>query len=417
MLGDVCSSHPVELRELHSAGCDSDVLSSIDGHTRLWYRMIKEINLAQFQMDGGSSPPASSIPLPSSEGEYAKKSLHFGLQAPALDPEDSPVETWEDWVAQLVDELWGQLVNSKTLFPVTDMDTAWASRKQAEEVLKAAAGTGFDLPTPNKDWSGIDMTSDEALTHMVFSGVAAHHLVAVGSPYFAQFSDLTHSTAAANGAAYVVDFSFMADLPTREGFEAFGATAYFDGAGRPLQIYWCHGQQLVSPGEKDWEHAKFVWRSSVVLGLCPHSHQETLSVSVDISLSFMYLCWYVCTGVTAQDHLIGIHFTLSNFIIVNSRETLPTDHPLRRFLKPFSYRTFVINRAAMVRDLSYSPFSSHTFFVCLSLPLSLSPHPYLHPVSAAEPSMYPHGAFSSIPHDTHTHTHTHTCLEHSDYYV
>ncbi len=155
------------------------------------------------------------------------------------------------------------------------------------------------------------------------SGVAAHHLAKVPSPIFLRMADSLQAHALALRAGFVVDFSFMFNLDVRDGFERFGATAYFDAEGAPLGIYWCAKGGLVFPGQgKEWEHAKFVWRSSVV------------------------------TGVTAVDHLVGLHMTVSSFIIVSSRENLPAVHPLRRLLKPFSFRTYVINRAAMTHLLS-----------------------------------------------------------------
>jgi hypothetical protein len=52
----------------------------------------------------------------------------------------------------------------------------------------------------------------------------------------------------------------------------------------------------------------------------------------------------VVTGATLRDHLVGIHMMLANFIATGVAENLPAAHPVRRFLRPFTYRTLSINK-------------------------------------------------------------------------
>lgn len=67
------------------------------------------------------------------------------------------------------------------------------------------------------------------------------------------------------------------------------------------------------PGEPGWEEAKFRFRSSVM------------------------------TMVTIVDHLYAIHLQISNLLVVAMREKMDPNHPMRRFLTPYTYRTIGVN--------------------------------------------------------------------------
>jgi len=81
-------------------------------------------------------------------------------------------------------------------------------------------------------------------------------------------------------------------------------------------IYWSFGQTLVRPTDPNWDYAKWVWKSS-----------------------FFAL-------VTIRDHLLISHMTEANALTTASRAHLPVDHPLRSFLKPFTFHTVTINKQA-----------------------------------------------------------------------
>jgi len=119
--------------------------------------------------------------------------------------------------------------------------------------------------------------------------------------------------------------SYLSELTVRDGFERYGATAYFDQHARPTAIWWAHGQTLVKPGDAQWAHASWVFRSSVL------------------------------TAITLVDHLAATHLVIAGGLVAASRDNLPAHHPLRRLLKPFTYRTIAVNRAAgplLVQELS-----------------------------------------------------------------
>jgi len=100
-----------------------------------------------------------------------------------------------------------------------------------------------------------------------------------------------------------------------------------DGYG-PLTDDGSHKFVETRPGETRWEEAKFRFRSS-------------LSVLV-----------------TLDDHLYGIHLQSANILVTALREKLSPEHPLRRFLTPFTYQTISVNdnaRNNLVQPRSMGP--------------------------------------------------------------
>lgn len=156
-----------------------------------------------------------------------------------------------------------------------------------------------------------DKHSDEALARFCLCGLGAHRI----------------ETAEVDGVRHhVVRANQLAGLPMRPGFARYGGDAYFDQNWRPVMIVdeglgadrsdGIRTASITRPGDADWELAKFRFRSSV-------------SVLV-----------------TAVDHLFGIHLLTSNLMVTAVREQLSADHPMRRFLTPFTFNTISVNHEA-----------------------------------------------------------------------
>jgi len=169
--------------------------------------------------------------------------------------------------------------------------------------------------------------SDKALEQLVFEGCAQHRIQRVKS-------NDTHAPA---GAYYAVYSSMLSELETKDGFEPLGADAYFNSKGNVIGIWrkdslytpdmplgssndcssaggrlrWC-----TNDWEDGWLHAKLAFRGSVM------------------------------ALITLVDHLQGIHILVSNSMNIASEHRLPTWHPLRRLLAPFTYHSFGVNYAA-----------------------------------------------------------------------
>jgi len=188
--------------------------------------------------------------------------------------------------------------------PLEDKHSTWDSDEQGIEVMLAADG-GFLSALRLSDWK--EMRSDEALTRWAVSGLAAHNLRP--APFdIHQPSGLPLS--------YVNDFAWLSSFAVRPGFERYGATAYFGPEMQPLLIWLPEQKVNVSVGESQWEHAKWVFRCSALV------------------------------GVTLKDHLMGVHYIASNSLATAAFENLNSTHPLRRMLRPHTCGANAVNMAA-----------------------------------------------------------------------
>jgi len=162
-------------------------------------------------------------------------------------------------------------------------------------------------PSIYQEWP--DKLSDKALVRFCLHGLGAHRL------------DVEHR----DGQKYwVVKTNALAGLPVLEGFERYGGDVYFDEAWNPVMILDNGlGPQrddgvtetvVVRPNEGEkWERAKFRFRSSLF------------------------------ALVTLVDHLYDIHLQRANLFVTALREQMNADHPIRRFMAPFTYRTIGVN--------------------------------------------------------------------------
>ena len=158
------------------------------------------------------------------------------------------------------------------------------------------------------------MFSDEAMTQLPFAGCACHYTQRVGEPW--QPDQGIPDRKLLPDAVYVNDMTGLSTFRVRQPFERYGAAAYFDNDLKIIAIYWSHADRLIKKGDPSWNHAKYVWRSTF----------------------FAYI--------TIRDHLIVTHLIECNAFVSASRQCLPANHPLRKFLKPFTYHTVSVNYQA-----------------------------------------------------------------------
>lgn len=322
--GDVCPYISDELRAADKqldAACEDgkSIMNIVDSYCQILFRIVKMQHHESRSDPQWAVPDPSLITLPSIKGELPKQLLSFGMKVPIDDPEDTiapntPAEIAAATAKQLLQQYLVQL-------PITDVDQRWESLSTAKRVLAVASGYGADLPASNMPWdtklSLMDPKSDEVMSAMAFAGLAAHRLIKVGSQAYLELAPAIQKQAVDCNATFLSDFTWMEGLETRIGFERYGAVMYFNAEGTLLEGYWCAGRIRVHRGDENWEHAKLAWRSSVVV------------------------------GVTLVDHLTGIHMMFSNIMATASFEQFSPTHPLRRFLRPFTFRTLSINKAAI----------------------------------------------------------------------
>ncbi len=290
----------------------------IDANTRLFYNLFS-IMAGVKEEDKNNIQPE--------EGEYAslkKTRVSSGIWVPIV----RWGKSWTKRLQTLVSMLALKYLQDASSWPMVDINTTWKdfvkgklgknedtwSTTDWQDILKISGGRM--LPPFLGINTELDVASDDAITYFSFSGLAAHAVEAVTG----EEKSLTNAT-------YKVDFDWMYRFDVRFPFEKYGAIAYFDDELRPLNIYWSHKQKSVYPHDEDWNHAKWVFKCSVL------------------------------TGVTLKDHLLGLHLLLSNFVNTANHENLGKNHPIRRMLTPFTYNNIEINQGAITTLLP-----SHSLF-------------------------------------------------------
>ena len=201
-----------------------------------------------------------------------------------------------------VGKITGELFEDAEKLPFEQENPEYfPSLEVAEESRKDVYGTLFDHLHVKWD----EFESDEAFTLLAFNGIGMYYLA--GIPNDSKFKDKLPS------AAVQIDMDFMHQFACREPYERYGCIAYFDINKAPVAIYWSAGDKLVYPGDADWEHAKFVFRCTL------------------------------CVVITCKDHLINLHWQVSNTLMFASRQSLSEHHALRRLIKPHTFRVAKIN--------------------------------------------------------------------------
>ncbi len=274
-------------------------LKRLSGHTRMLIWMIK----AAIKAWKSHLPGIDKIHPPSDFGHLPLKRLPFSNSDDqvVLPTED---EDWPD--PPLSRLLMLALLRNGFLFPMRDRATHWVSRFEGRDAFQEIFPLGVYLSRPYHYWD--EMRSDAAMSRIAFAGLGAFRL-----ERFAQGSE---DSPTVEHAQWVSDLTYMSKYEVRRGFEHYGAAAYFDEEQRPIAIYWCHTSRWVTPRDPDWEHAKWVWRCTLLV------------------------------ATTVTDHLVRVHWLIGNYVTTASRVHLSPSHYLRRLLKPFTWRTVTINDGA-----------------------------------------------------------------------
>mmetsp|Transcript_7542 Transcript_7542/g.9778 ORF Transcript_7542/g.9778 Transcript_7542/m.9778 type:complete len:611 (+) Transcript_7542:121-1953(+) len=160
---------------------------------------------------------------------------------------------------------------------------------------------GMACPPTYNTWG--DMSTDESLSRYFFNGFGVVNL-------------MTQKETSKSGLG-----PFEADMPihnfeVRPGFRPYGARVHFDADQKPTGIFDYAKGVLVKPGDDDWESAKWLAKTTAF----------TLN--------------------TAKEHLMWGHLAVSNSVTLSCNSNLPPNHPIRRLLQIFTYRTNTINDQA-----------------------------------------------------------------------
>jgi hypothetical protein len=185
------------------------------------------------------------------------------------------------------------------MIPMQEHQTYFKSRQEALITMGSIVGPYVPTP-PEGEWIQEDLTSDNTFTRVFFYGIGATR---------------THRNP--DGTFYA-DFNELLNYPVRNGFDPYGGRAEFDENARVTRILIQdpikERTKIVYPGDKKWEQAKFILRSTAL------------------------------ASVTAYEHLVQSHFIWSNYFNIAASAHLSPDHPIRRLLQVHTYRSSWINR-------------------------------------------------------------------------
>jgi len=271
---DICPHKPLPRPEQ----CDrfSSVLSHLDAHTRGMYYILKQTNYS-----AGDHQTAQSMTAVTAwrAQKLRKYNLFQEVDIPVVEEAaifafDNIVNAFTGWLRWLKVKVLLQLLSewvSPSFFPADDIFMLWPSPQEGVEALKFAGGQALERIALNTATSAaaVNVTSDEAIQYLATAGLAAHHLRAC-------------TERCDRNAAFLVDYTLFSRAPVRNGYEGYGAIAYFDGAMKVTHINCSHCgganvSMLVAPGDELWEHAKWVFKVSMLV---------------------------TCT---IKDHLVGVH--------------------------------------------------------------------------------------------------------------
>lgn len=126
------------------------------------------------------------------------------------------------------------------MYSLVDLAEPWEEPQAVgAEIVQAVAQRSL-APLVLRTWT--EMSSDMAISQWAFAGLAAHAVkVHTGG-----------KTVAGVAVAYEVNYEWMHMFNVREGFERYGATAYFGADRAVLMIHWADGNVDSMPGDEHW---------------------------------------------------------------------------------------------------------------------------------------------------------------------
>lgn len=194
----------------------------------------------------------------------------------------------------------GAALRNTLLFPMKDT----VVYTDSDEILRDVK-LGEGQAQPKSYNTNFDMQSDESFSRIFFYGMGATLLAA---------QDNLEATRT-NLGPFVVDIPLQ-DLTVRPGFRKYGCRIHFSKDQIVTGIHDYALNKTMKPGDDGWDQAK--WLAKV---------------------NSFFL-------VTAREHLVWTHLLVSNTATKESIIRLPPNHPLRRLLTIFTYRSTEINTSA-----------------------------------------------------------------------
>ena len=216
-------------------------------------------------------------------------------------------------IAQIGKHIFEKYLNS--LSESNKHQTYWKDAAESHEFQKNIA----TIPPVYIKYK--ELISNESVTQFAFSGMGCHYMkkLSVDEVKEGQ-NDRNPEKSIPSNAVYIHDFSYLSVFRVRQGYEIYGAIAYFNKNHEIIGIYTAAMDKYVAAVKDNsnthWNHSKWIYKTTVF------------------------------AAVTMIDHLWRAHHTESQCLYETNIECLPKNHPLRHFIKPFVYRTGSINYLA-----------------------------------------------------------------------
>ncbi|OQS03667.1 hypothetical protein THRCLA_04011, partial [Thraustotheca clavata] len=259
-----------------------------DERLDLWTHLMLQV-IGKLNADWTRPAAATAISIPKEKKVLPKVELHGCDILVPIEDEDWPGDHWYNVKA------FG-FIRDTSPFEETFKDT-WVPGEDMEGYVLSKVGKMW--PRVNVHWN--DRYSDRAIELLAFYGLGQHMVEKLPEAHD-------------DGSYYVIIMNFMDVLDVRPGYAKYGADAFYDSEGKVIKIV--RQGETYRPGDAGWEYAKMCFRGSLL------------------------------SKVTNFDHLLGIHMIVANRLVTSSREQLGPNHPLRRLLKPFTFRSVAINYGA-----------------------------------------------------------------------
>mmetsp|Transcript_27376 Transcript_27376/g.24205 ORF Transcript_27376/g.24205 Transcript_27376/m.24205 type:complete len:589 (-) Transcript_27376:56-1822(-) len=217
--------------------------------------------------------------------------------------------------------------SSVNLFPVKDRNLPFPKEVMDNKTFEAWEDNNVDKIYNSFEHTFIglqsyDISSDKGISLMSFNGLGWHFMKKINRDSDDNKSNnddpLKTYEKELESAQYMIDLSILGQFPVRQGFVRYGCIAYYNDKYDIIGIFASHYKELYTPAsdKAKWEHAKWILRVTIA------------------------------TVSTIKCHLLESHEIIAHAFVIATRENLHFDHPLRRFLKPFCFRTIYINHSA-----------------------------------------------------------------------
>lgn len=272
----------------------------VDDHTKFFHLLLK------LQTKNAKNVTAADIGLPKPKRDDLNYSPVPGVQGLMTTREDEDQGYENEYKEQ------AEVVNTFTDIAIATFDLlefnekpVYFETKNHKEAIDSLLEKHFSegrLPKALEHFG--DFEKDSTISEMAFYGIGQNFL--------------KKATGKEGKIAYGVDTTALSGLETRPGYEMYGANAFFGEDRKLIEIYVSSMGKTIKPEDKEWMHAKWVWRVSLA------------------------------TLVTVGSHLVKTHWTVANTAHIATRTKLGDDHPIRKVLKVFLYGTGAINANANI---------------------------------------------------------------------